>query len=70
LPKKRLNDAEQVLIKGYEGMQQREAKIPGESKVRIRQAMERLVRLFETKGETGTSAEWRKKLEATAKPPE
>jgi hypothetical protein len=45
LGQKKYADAEPLLLQGYEGMKQREAKIPAEGKIRLTEALERLVRL-------------------------
>jgi TolA-binding protein len=64
-------DAEPLLLAGYEGMKQREAKVPPQGKVRLTESLERLVQLYEATGQKDKAAEWRKKLEVTrpAKPP-
>ena len=43
-------------------MKQREDRIPAASKVRLKQAIERLVRLYEATGQPEKAAEWSKKL--------
>ena len=62
LGQEKYSDAEPLLVHGYEGMKQRVAKIPANSKVRLTEALERLVRLYEATGETDKVAEWKKKL--------
>jgi predicted Ser/Thr protein kinase len=57
--------AEPLLLQGYEGMKQREAKIPAAGKVRLTEALERLVRLYEATGQKDKIDEWRKELEAS-----
>jgi len=64
-------DAEALLLSGYEGMKQREDKIPRDKMVRIREALERLVALYETwdkvapnTGKADQGAGWREKIEA------
>ena len=42
LGQKKYAEAEPLLLAGYEGMKQREAKIPPEGKVRLTEALERL----------------------------
>ena len=60
------------MLQGYEGMKQREATIPPQGKVRLTEALDRLVRLYEATGQKDKAAEWRKKLaeakKAGAKP--
>ncbi len=64
LGQKKYADAEPLLLAGYEGMKQREATIPAQSKVRLTEALERLVLLHETTGKKDEAAKWRKELEA------
>ena len=62
-------DAEPLLLAGYEGMKQREATIPPQGKVRVREAVERLVNLYDAWGKKDEADKWRKVLEES-KPPE
>jgi WD40 repeat protein/tetratricopeptide (TPR) repeat protein len=55
-------EAEPLLRQGYEGMKQREAKIPPLGKPRLREAVERLVQLYDEWGQPEKAAQWRKKL--------
>jgi serine/threonine protein kinase/tetratricopeptide (TPR) repeat protein len=57
-------DAEPLLREGYNGMKQHEAKIPASARPRITEALEWLVRLYESWGKAEQAAEWRTKLEA------
>jgi serine/threonine protein kinase/tetratricopeptide (TPR) repeat protein len=57
-------EAEPLLLAGYEGMKQREATIPPQAAMRIPQALERLVRLYEATGDQAKAAEWKAKLDA------
>lgn len=57
-------DAEPLLLAGYEGMKQREKTIPEQGKVRIPEAIERLVQLYEALDKQDEAAKWRKELEA------
>jgi tetratricopeptide (TPR) repeat protein len=60
--------AEPLLLSGYEGMKQRESKIPLTArKARFTKALERLVRLYEIWGNPEQAARWRKELEAAKK---
>ena len=61
--RKEFAQAEALLLAGYEGMKQREARIPNESKVRLADALERLVQLYDTMGKKDKAEEWRKKLQ-------
>jgi eukaryotic-like serine/threonine-protein kinase len=60
---KKYTDAEPLLVEGYEGMKQREAKIPTEGKIRLMEALESLVALYEATAQKDKAAAWRKKLE-------
>jgi hypothetical protein len=48
-------------------MKAREAKIPGESKFCLREALERLVQLYDAWNRPADAARWRKELEALKK---
>ena len=61
LGQKKYSEAEPPLLGGYEGMKQREARIPPQSKVHLREALERLIRLYDEMGQKDKAAEWRKK---------
>jgi eukaryotic-like serine/threonine-protein kinase len=64
LDQKKYADAEPLLVHGYEGLRQRESKIPPNSKVRLTEALERLVQLYDAWEKKAMADEWRKKLEA------
>jgi serine/threonine protein kinase/Flp pilus assembly protein TadD len=56
-------EAEPLLLQGYEGMKQREAKIPLASQgSRLAQAAERLAQLYEATGQPDEARVWRAKL--------
>ena len=57
-------DAEPLLRAGYEGMKQRAAKIPPQDKVRLPEAIERLVQLSEATDKKDEAAKWRKEAGA------
>jgi serine/threonine protein kinase/tetratricopeptide (TPR) repeat protein len=57
-------DAEPLLVQGYEGVKQREAKIPVSLKVRLTEALERLVQLYDAWGKPEEAAKWRKERQA------
>ena len=59
----KLAEAEPLLLDGYRGMKEREATIPAQGKVRIPDALERLVRLYEANGNEPEAAAWRARLE-------
>ena len=72
LGQKKYAEAEPLLLAGYEGMKQREETIPPQAKIRLTEAIERLVQLYGETGKTDKADEWRGKLPVTksAKPAE
>ena len=62
LGQKKYAEAEPLLLQGYEGMKQREAQIPQAGKVRLAEATERLVRLYEATNQPENARTWREKL--------
>ena len=63
LGQKKLPEAEPLLLEGYRRMKEPEAN-PPQGQSRIPEALERLVRLYEAKGNQPEAAAWRSKLEA------
>jgi eukaryotic-like serine/threonine-protein kinase len=61
---KKLGEAEPFLLDGYRGMKEREASIPPPGAIRIPEALERIVKLYEAKGDAGEARTWRAKLDA------
>ena len=57
-------EAEPLLLEGCEGLQQRAAKIPPQARPRLREALERLVQLYEATGNVEKADVWRRQLEA------
>src|SRR5262249_34380289 len=57
-------EAEPLLLAGYQGMRQREAKVPKAGKVRLTEAAARLVQLYEALGNEAEAGRWQKELEA------
>jgi tetratricopeptide (TPR) repeat protein len=57
--------AEPLLVAGYEGLIEREAQIPPLGKVRLTEALERLVKLYESWHKPDEAANWREKLKST-----
>ncbi len=57
----KFTEAEPLLLSGYEGMKQREDKIPPLGKPRIKETILRLVQLYEARGQTEKAAEWQRK---------
>jgi eukaryotic-like serine/threonine-protein kinase len=62
LAQKKYAEAEPLLFSGYEGLKQREDKIPTEGKVRLNEALKRLAQLYDTTQRPEQAVEWRKKL--------
>jgi serine/threonine protein kinase/tetratricopeptide (TPR) repeat protein len=62
LGQKKYGEAELSLLSGYEGMKQREDKIPAGSKWYLKETLQRLVQLCEATGQSEKAAEWNKKL--------
>jgi tetratricopeptide (TPR) repeat protein len=62
LGQKRYAEAEPLLLSGYEGMKQRDSTIPSNGRVRLDQALQRLVQLYEATGRPDQAAEWQKRL--------
>jgi serine/threonine protein kinase/tetratricopeptide (TPR) repeat protein len=67
LGQKEYAEAEPLLLRGYEGMKQREARISPQDKGRLTEAAERLVRLYEATNQPEKAKEWRAKLAACEK---
>ena len=63
LGQKKYAEAEPLLLSGYEGLKAREAKIPVPSKIRLTEAIDRLVQLYEAWGKPEQAAHWREKRE-------
>ena len=70
LGQKKYADAEPQLLAGYEGLKQRETTIPEQGKIRLPEALERLVQLYTgwhaaepEQGYDAKTAEWQTKLE-------
>jgi tetratricopeptide (TPR) repeat protein len=58
----RYAEAEPLLVAGYEGIKAREARTTAQEKVRLREAAERVIRLYESWGKTDQAAAWKTKL--------
>lgn len=68
LDQKKYPEAEQLLLSGYEGMKQRQAKIPSQDSSHLTRALERLVKLYEAWGKQDKAAQWQKELKTAAAP--
>jgi tetratricopeptide (TPR) repeat protein len=62
LGQKRYDEAEPLILSGYEGMKAREAKIPQAGKPQLNEAAERVVKLYEDWSKKDKAAEWQTKL--------
>jgi tetratricopeptide (TPR) repeat protein len=65
LGQKKFVEAEPLLLAGYEGMKQRQNKIPPTAKDRLTEAVERLVTLYHDQGKADQAAQWSRTLAAT-----
>jgi tRNA A-37 threonylcarbamoyl transferase component Bud32 len=62
LAQKKYVEAEPLLLSGYEGMEQREAKVrSANGEPPLKEALQRLVQLYQATGQTEQAAEWRKR---------
>ena len=62
LGQKKYADAEPFLLSGYEGLKQREATISAAGKVHLKEAVQRLVKLYEATDQADKAAQWKEKL--------
>jgi tetratricopeptide (TPR) repeat protein len=69
LGQKKYQDAEPLLLAGFEGMKKRADQIPLPGKPRLKEAAERLVQLYEATNRKDEAARWRKELAAHQTPP-
>jgi tetratricopeptide (TPR) repeat protein len=68
LGQKKYSEAEGLLRSGYEGMKQREDTIPGVGKPNLKEALNRLVQLYQATDRPEQAAKWKKKLEEVEQP--
>ena len=59
LGQKKYADAEPLLLQGYQGMKQRDAQIPKVGKLRLSEAVDRLIDLYDAWGKKDEAAKWR-----------
>jgi eukaryotic-like serine/threonine-protein kinase len=62
LGQKRYREAEPLLISGYEGIKEHLGKFPAPRNLFLRQALERLVQLYEATSQPENAAQWKKTL--------
>jgi len=61
LGQKKYGEAEPWLLSGYEGLQQREGKVPGQDE-RVGEALHGIVQLLNSTGQTVAATQWQKRL--------
>jgi tetratricopeptide (TPR) repeat protein len=61
LGQKKYAEAEPLLLAGYEGMRERAATIPPPGRIRLPEALERVVQLYNDWGKPDEAAQWRAK---------
>jgi hypothetical protein len=66
---KKYTEAEPLLLSGYNGMLQREATIPAADKLKLKQAGEWIVQLYQDWRKPDKAAEWRQKLRVITSTP-
>ena len=64
---KKFAAAEPLLLQGYQGLKEREAKIPAGSKHIVQTAREQLVALYVAWEKPAQAAEWRDRMESSGK---
>jgi eukaryotic-like serine/threonine-protein kinase len=62
LGQKKYAEAEPLLLSGYEGMKQRENRIPAAGRPRLKETLQRLVQLYEATNRPDQAAGWKQKL--------
>jgi hypothetical protein len=68
MARKQYAEAEPLLISGYNGLRERETRIPAANKPRLEKAAERLIRFYEETARPDKAAEWKQKLDELTKP--
>jgi tetratricopeptide (TPR) repeat protein len=63
LGQRNFTEAEPLLLAGYEGMKQREGKIPAAGRIRLVEAVQRLVQLYEAWDRPEQAQAWRTRLQ-------
>jgi len=63
LGQQKYEEAQPMLLSGYEGMKQRDLKIPFGDKKRLKEAIAALVQLYEAQARSDQAAEWKRQLE-------
>jgi hypothetical protein len=68
MARKQYAEAEPLLMSGYNGLREREAKIPPANKPRLHKAAQRLIRFYEETAQPDKVAEWKQRLGELTKP--
>jgi len=68
MARKHYAEAEPLLLSGYGGLSEREARIPAANKPRLEKAAQRLIRFYEETAQPAKAAEWKQKLDELTKP--
>jgi tetratricopeptide (TPR) repeat protein len=68
LGQKQFAQAEPLIVRGYEGLQARQAKIAAPSKKYLAEAAERVVKLYDAWGQPEKAAKWRAQLKTPGEP--
>jgi len=67
LGQKKYAEAEPLLLSSYEGLRQRESEFPGAARLVLKEALDRLVQLYEATGRSSQAAHFRQELEVLEK---
>src|SRR5439155_5533483 len=62
LGQKKYDEAEPLLLAGGEGLMLRKNSIPRSARMRVNEALQRLIQLYEKTGRADRAAEWKQKL--------
>jgi len=63
LGQKKFAEAEPLLLAGYEGLRSRAEKLPPEDKPLLKEAVQRVIKLYEAAGKPAQAADWKRRLE-------
>jgi tetratricopeptide (TPR) repeat protein len=64
LGQKKYAEAEPLLLSGYNGMKERQERIPASEKQRLNETLQHLVQLYEATGKLEEAAKWKRELAA------
>ena len=63
LGQQRFAEAEPLRLAGYEGLRSRAEKLPLEDKPLLKEALQRIVQLYEASGKAAQAADWKRRLD-------